>query len=151
MVPRTADAVIIGGGAIGACAAYYLARRGLRACLLGGCRRHVGFDRAADPRVLELIRRRVRRFVPRAATLPEAGAFVNFRPYGPDHAPLVGPVEGLGGFYLATGHEGMGVSLAPATGELIADLLSGRLPAVDPTAFLPTPARLKPPSVNGQK
>ncbi len=126
--------------------AFGLVQRADGSCVLGGCRRHVGFDRLADPLVLDLIRARVRRFVPRAVTIPEAEPFVNFRPYGEDHAPLIGPVEGLGGLYLATGHEGMGLTLGPATGELIADLITGRLPAVDPTNLLPTPDRLKPSS-----
>lgn len=45
------------------------------------------------------------------------------RPYPPDSKPLIGPVHGLEGFFMAAGHEGDGICLAPATGKMTADLI----------------------------
>ena len=41
-------------------------------------------------------------------------------PRGVQTGPLVGPVPGVEGLLLAAGHEGSGLTLGPATGELLA-------------------------------
>jgi D-amino-acid dehydrogenase len=53
--------------------------------------------------------------------IPEAWA--GLRPATPDGLPLIGPVPGLDGLFLATGHGMVGVTLAPATGALLAPLV----------------------------
>ena len=45
------------------------------------------------------------------------------RSLSPDGLPFIGPVPGLDGIHLATGHGTLGITLAPLTGELIAPLL----------------------------
>ena len=48
--------------------------------------------------------------------------FAGFRPYCvKDGHPILGKVPDLSGFYIATGHAGEGIGLAPATGKLIAE------------------------------
>lgn len=65
--------------------------------------------------------------------------YVGFRPASPDHLPLIGPDPAVPGLYHASGHEGAGIGLAPATAELITAHLTGSpLPAA--AAF--APARL---------
>jgi glycine/D-amino acid oxidase-like deaminating enzyme len=57
--------------------------------------------------------------------------------------PLIGPVAGLEGAYVATGHSVWGILNAPATGEAMAELiLDGTARSVDLSAF--EPARLPP-------
>jgi len=63
------------------------------------------------------------------------------RPLSPDGLPYIGPVPGLDGVHLATGHATLGITLAPLTGELIASrLLEGAhdelLSAFDPARAL---------------
>jgi D-amino-acid dehydrogenase len=54
-------------------------------------------------------------------------AWAGLRPATPDGLPLIGPLPGLEGVYLATGHGMLGVTLAPATAALLAPLvLDGR-------------------------
>lgn len=54
-------------------------------------------------------------------------AWAGLRPVTPDGLPLIGPLPGLEGAYLATGHGMLGVTLAPATAALLAPLvLEGR-------------------------
>ncbi|MGY2873630.1 D-amino-acid dehydrogenase [Marmoricola sp. URHA0025 HA25] len=52
--------------------------------------------------------------------------WVGARPMTPDGVPFIGPVSSDGRVLVATGHNMLGFGLAPATGELVADLLTGR-------------------------
>ena len=55
------------------------------------------------------------------------------RPCTPDSLPFLGPVPGAEGLYVATGHGMLGVTLAPATGEVMADMiLSRKIPETTP-------------------
>ena len=53
------------------------------------------------------------------------------RPCTPDGLPVVGPVPGTSGLLLATGHAKLGLTLGPATGLLIAQLVEDEAPAID--------------------
>jgi glycine oxidase len=57
--------------------------------------------------------------------------------------PFIGAVPGVPGLWLNTGHYRNGVNLAPASAALLADLMAGRKPAVDPAAYDPG-ARMAP-------
>jgi glycine/D-amino acid oxidase-like deaminating enzyme len=48
---------------------------------------------------------------------------------------VISPVTALPGFYLASGFSGHGFGIGPASGRLIADLVTGDSPIVDPTPF----------------
>ncbi|WP_293797674.1 FAD-binding oxidoreductase [uncultured Bosea sp.] len=53
----------------------------------------------------------------------------------PDAVPIIGEVPRLPGFFLATGFSGHGFGIGPGAGRLIADLVSGRTPMIDPKPF----------------
>ncbi len=53
----------------------------------------------------------------------------------PDAIPVISEVETLPGLYLATGFSGHGFGIGPGAGRLVAELVSGRAPSVDPTPF----------------
>ena len=55
-----------------------------------------------------------------------------------DSLPIVGQVPAFRNAYLATGHNMLGLSLAPSTGRLIKEMLCGDSLHVDPLAFSPT-------------
>ncbi|NDZ85553.1 FAD-binding oxidoreductase, partial [Streptomyces sp. SID10115] len=59
------------------------------------------------------------------------------RPYLPDHLPAIGPDPRLPGLLHACGHEGAGIGLAPATGALIAAVLTSNQLPLDATPFAP--------------
>jgi glycine/D-amino acid oxidase-like deaminating enzyme len=61
------------------------------------------------------------------------------RPVTPDGQPLVGPVPGLAGLWVAAGHGPVGVLAAPATARMLAEQLVGGRP--DPAAAPFDPAR----------
>jgi D-hydroxyproline dehydrogenase subunit beta len=58
-----------------------------------------------------------------------------FRPYAPDHLPIIGPDPRVPGLWHATGHEGAGIGLAASTGRLITELFLGLAPHVAPDPF----------------
>ena len=53
----------------------------------------------------------------------------------PDAVPVIAPVQALPGFFVATGFSGHGFGIGPAAGRLMADLVAGDPPLVDPTPF----------------
>jgi glycine/D-amino acid oxidase-like deaminating enzyme len=53
----------------------------------------------------------------------------------PDAVPVISPVEALPGFFIATGFSGHGFGIGTGAGRLMADLVSGRPPIVDPSPF----------------
>ena len=77
----------------------------------------------------------VARYFPRIGELDALRAWTGFRAATPDGAALIGILEP--GLAVAGGHEGVGITQAPATGELIRDLLLGHQPTVDAAAFAP--------------
>jgi hydrogen cyanide synthase HcnC len=52
-------------------------------------------------------------------------AWAGLRPGTPDELPILGPVDGLAGYYNACGHFRTGILNAPLTGLLLAELISG--------------------------
>jgi len=53
----------------------------------------------------------------------------------PDAVPVIAPVEALPGFFVATGFSGHGFGIGPGAGRLMADLVAGDTPLVDPAPF----------------
>jgi glycine/D-amino acid oxidase-like deaminating enzyme len=92
--------------------------------LLGSSRRFSGFDRSTSPTVLQAIAARAVRFLPGLVRVSIIRSYAGLRPWSPDHLPLIGPTH-IPGFYLATGHEGAGIGLAPITGQLLTAWLTG--------------------------
>jgi len=58
-----------------------------------------------------------------------------FRPIAQDGLPLIGPIRGAEGAYVATGHSVWGILNAPATGEAMAELILEGRTTVDLAAF----------------
>jgi len=53
----------------------------------------------------------------------------------PDAVPVISPISSLPGFFLASGFSGHGFGIGPASGRLVADLVTGDRPIVDPAPF----------------
>ena len=56
----------------------------------------------------------------------------------PDHLPLIGRAPGFENVWLATGHEGLGISTSLATARLIADDILGRPSEIPREPYLPS-------------
>lgn len=94
--------------------------------LIGSSRQFAGYDTACDPRVLRLLARRAVRFYPMIRSVNIIRSYAGVRPYTPDHLPIVGPVDEVPGLYIAAGHEGDGIGLAPISGLLISEMITGK-------------------------
>ncbi|WP_432246973.1 NAD(P)/FAD-dependent oxidoreductase [Streptomyces sanyensis] len=94
--------------------------------LIGASRERVGFDTAMDPAVVAALAAGACRLFPFLRTTQVIRTYRGFRPYCPDHLPVVGPDPRVPGVVHACGHEGAGVGLAPATGALVTAHLLGR-------------------------
>lgn len=53
----------------------------------------------------------------------------------PDAVPVISPIEQLPGFFITTGFSGHGFGIGPGAGRLMADLVAGSTPIVDPTPY----------------
>ncbi|MFE5035935.1 NAD(P)/FAD-dependent oxidoreductase [Streptomyces sp. NPDC056683] len=105
--------------------------------LIGASRERVGFDRSFSlPAVRALATGAVRLF-PFLSGIRAMRTYLGFRPYLPDHLPAIGPDPRVPGLLHACGHEGAGIGLATGTGQLIAQVLSGKAPELDLTPFRP--------------
>ncbi|MET7489478.1 FAD-binding oxidoreductase [Streptomyces sp. NPDC005538] len=105
--------------------------------LIGASRERVGFDRTFSLPVLRALAAGATKLFPFLSDVRAMRSYLGFRPYLPDHLPAIGPDPRVPGLVHACGHEGAGIGLATGTGHLIAQLLSGRPPDLDPTPFRP--------------
>ena len=105
--------------------------------LIGSSRERVGYDRTISVPVLRQMAREAVRLFPVLARVRAIRAYAGFRPYSPDHLPVIGPDHRLEGLVHACGHEGAGIGLAPATGELVCTLITGTPPPVPAEPFAP--------------
>jgi D-amino-acid dehydrogenase len=98
-----------------------------------------GLDRSVDLNRVRGIVEGVNRFFPDLnLAMPARGAvWSGLRPCSPDGLPYIGRVPGLKNATVATGHGMMGLSLGPATGKLIAEIIAGRSPSLPVAAFSP--------------
>jgi len=69
------------------------------------------------------------------ADSPDAQAWLGARPVFPDLLPAIGEAPGLAGAYLNFGHAHHGLTLGPATGRLLAEIMSGQTPFTDPAPY----------------
>jgi D-amino-acid dehydrogenase len=59
------------------------------------------------------------------------------RPATPDSLPVIGFARGCGDVMLAFGHGHIGLAAGALTGRLVADLIAGRAPVIDPAPYAP--------------
>lgn len=105
--------------------------------LIGASRERVGFDRSVSLPVLRKLAAQAIGLFPFLADISLLRTYLGFRPYCPDHLPVIGPDPRAPGLLHACGHEGAGIGLAGATGHLLAQQLSGEKPDLDLTPFRP--------------
>lgn len=98
--------------------------------LIGSSRWFTGRSTANTVEVLRCIAQRAMRFLPVLKEVKFIRAYAGLRPYSPDHYPIVSTTPAPG-YFVAAGHEGNGIGLAPVTGRLIDDLIMGRPPIID--------------------
>jgi len=105
--------------------------------LLGSSRQFGSEGRAIEAPMLGRMLRRCEEYMPELADLTTIRTWTGFRAATPDKLPLIGPCPGDERLYLATGHEGLGITTSLATGRLVADSIMGRTPHIPLEPYLP--------------
>jgi glycine/D-amino acid oxidase-like deaminating enzyme len=107
---------------------------------IGSSRQYGAENTGVDQHILTAMLERAALFMPALASLPITVARAGFRAATPDKLPLIGPSLGDETVWLATGHEGLGITTSLATAELIAAAFTGRKPPIAPEPYLPSRA-----------
>jgi D-amino-acid dehydrogenase len=97
---------------------------------LAGTVEIAGPDAPPDWRRAEVLGVHARRMLP-GLSVEGAARWMGMRPSFPDSLPAIDRFPGAGNAFAAFGHGHYGVSLSPMTGRIVADLVAGRIPAVD--------------------
>jgi glycine/D-amino acid oxidase-like deaminating enzyme len=107
--------------------------------LIGSSRQYGNENSAVDRKMVRAMLERATAYMPAIASLSVIRCWTGFRPATPDNLPLIGP-SAEPGLYLATGHEGLGITTCLATARLIVDELLGRESAIPREPYLPARA-----------
>jgi len=102
---------------------------------LGSTMEFSGYDASLNPRRLGALEHGAREFLREPLGPSKREEWFGWRPMTFDDLPIIGRVPGAAPLWLATGHGMLGVSMSVATAELVADLLTGRPPRIDPSPF----------------
>ncbi|MDA8437118.1 MAG: FAD-dependent oxidoreductase [Actinomycetales bacterium] len=105
--------------------------------LIGASRERVGFDRTPSYDVLGRLAAQAIALFPVLAGARVQRTYRGFRPYCPDHLPVIGADPRVDGLVHACGHEGAGIGLAPATAVLVTETVTGAVPSMPVDAFSP--------------
>jgi glycine/D-amino acid oxidase-like deaminating enzyme len=97
--------------------------------------RHRVLDPAANPAIVKTTLERSRKLLPDLKAVEIQASWAGFIDSTPDGVPVIDLSETLPGFILAAGFSGHGFGIGPAAGHLVADLISGTPPIVDPSQF----------------
>jgi glycine oxidase len=113
----------------------YLVPREDGRLLVGSTLEDAGFDRATTPDTIERLRGVARDLLGDVADAAVERAWAGLRPGSVDGLPTIGRVPGVANAYVAAGHFRAGIHQSAGTAVLVADLVTGRQPAVDLAAF----------------
>ncbi|HZU39238.1 MAG TPA: FAD-dependent oxidoreductase, partial [Gemmataceae bacterium] len=116
--------------------ACYLAQKAHGEVLIGSTTEEAGFDVSVTPEAIRSLCRGAVRAVPRLQHTRVKRVWAGLRPGTPDELPILGPVSGIQGYINAAGAFRTGIVASPLTGEVVAQLVTGETPTVDPKPFL---------------
>ena len=105
--------------------------------LIGASRERVGFDKSISVSVIQRLARQATSLFPILAGAQLLRVYNGFRPYSPDHLPVIGADSLIPGLFHCAGHEGAGIGLSAGSGKVIAQLIKNETPIVNPEPFSP--------------
>lgn len=105
--------------------------------MIGSSRELVGWTPGINQYLVRRMLERAIEFAPAVRRMSALRIWTGYRPATPDKLPLIGPWDTDAGVWIAAGHEGLGITTALATGEILADLVAGQAPQIDPSPFHP--------------
>lgn len=115
----------------------YLIPRRDHHLLVGSTLEHTGFDKQTTRDALDSLRHSAEDMLPALRDLPVKRQWAGLRPAAPGGVPFIGRLPGLGNAWVNAGQYRNGLVLAPASARLLADLMTGARPLVDPAPYTP--------------
>jgi glycine/D-amino acid oxidase-like deaminating enzyme len=109
--------------------------------LIGSSRQYGNADPAIDRRILHSMLNRAFEYMPGLRKLSAIRSWAGFRAATPDKLPLIGVHPEIENVFLATGHEGLGITTSLGTAKLIAAALLGSKPEIPAEPY--SPARMR--------
>ncbi|MCF5468772.1 glycine oxidase ThiO [Pseudomonas syringae] len=103
--------------------------------LIGSTLEHEGFDKTTTHAALESLRASAIELLPELTNAEPIAQWAGLRPGSPEGIPFIGPLAGFDGLWLNCGHYRNGLVLAPASCQLLTDLLLDRPPIIDPELY----------------
>lgn len=113
----------------------YLLPRADGRVVVGSTVEEAGFDDTPTDDAAGDLRAFATGLLPASAAWPVIDHRSGLRPGSPQGIPWIGPVTGIDGLWVNAGHFRTGITLAPGSAELLAALVAGRAPPVDPAGF----------------
>ena len=101
---------------------------------VAGTAEFTGYDTTISPSRCEAIMRRTLALFPRLGECKSIDYWAGLRPATPGNVPLIGATRAAN-LFVNTGHGTLGWTMACGTGRLLADLVSGREPEIDPAPY----------------
>jgi len=102
---------------------------------LGGTMEFTGYDESLNRHRLEALLQASKRYLKRMDLSCIEEEWFGWRPMTPDGLPIIDRPSHLDNVMIAAGHNMEGMSMAPGTGKLVAEILSGDNPHIDPRPY----------------
>ena len=106
--------------------------------LIGSSRQYDVETSAVDQFILNRMLQRAIEYLPTLGRLSAIRVWTGHRAATPDKLPMIGPSVVSDRIWLATGHEGLGITTSLGTGRLLADLLLGRRSEIPAEPYAPS-------------
>ena len=108
--------------------------------LIGSSRQYGAEHKEVDQEILRRMLLRAQEYMPELGSMSAVRTWTGFRAATPDKLPLIGPWPGDESLFLATGHEGLGITTSLATAKILADQITGGSPEIPIEPYLPARA-----------
>lgn len=105
---------------------------------LGSTMEFAGYDATLNRRRLRLLTDGAQPYLHEPTAEPVQEEWFGWRPMTYDSKPIIGPSRNYGNVWIAAGHNMLGLSMSPATGKLISELITGAPPHIDPLPYAAT-------------
>lgn len=106
--------------------------------LIGSSRQYQAEHKEVDNDILVRMLKRAQEYIPGLMQLSSVRTWTGFRAATPDKLPLIGPWSADQTLFLATGHEGLGITTSVGTARLLADQVTGAKPEIPIEPYLPS-------------
>jgi glycine oxidase len=103
--------------------------------LVGSTLEDAGFDKTTDSSTRQRLHAEAAELLPALAAVQPVRHWAGLRPGSPDNIPIIDRHPDFDNVFVNTGHYRYGVTLAPASAELLVDMMEGRAPALDPAPY----------------